>query len=83
MELDPSNELKEESQYVGQVNSNGEKHGIGRNCVKDWGIFEGQWNQDRANGFGRAINLDDLSVFEGYFEDGFEHGEGIMKFAGG
>lgn len=39
-------------------------------------MYEGQWKDDRAHGYGRAINEKDFSVFEGYFQDGFENGEG-------
>tara|TARA_B110000285_G_C14769879_1_gene443489 strand:- start:83 stop:313 length:231 start_codon:yes stop_codon:yes gene_type:complete len=59
------------------------KHGIGRNCIKNCGIYEGQWEQDRAHGFGRAINERDLTVYEGYFEDGKENGEGELRHRNG
>jgi hypothetical protein len=59
------------------------KHGIGRNVINKCGIYEGQWHKDKAHGFGRAINEMDLTVFEGYYQNGFENGEGKIQYRNG
>lgn len=41
--------------YYGQVTSNDTNQGIGRSCVNDKHIYEGQYSNDNPNGYGRQI----------------------------
>jgi hypothetical protein len=80
VEFDLTLDVTKNRKYSGQYDVETEmKHGIGRNCIKNCGIYEGQWEKDRAHGYGRAINERDLTVYEGYFEDGKENGEGELR----
>ncbi len=40
-------------------------------------VYEGQWLDDRANGFGIFIDVNSDAKFEGYWLDDLQHGEGI------
>ena len=44
IEIDPNQVVSEDESYVGQMDMNGEKQGIGRNCVQKFGIYEGQFH---------------------------------------
>ena len=41
--------------YYGQVDSEGLKHGIGRSQNQKGSIYEGEWKNNRHNGYGREI----------------------------
>ena len=63
-------------QYVGQVDSEGNKHGIGR-WIYNHGymIYEGQWRHGKKHGYARECFGTGV-VFEGFFKDGDRHGLG-------
>lgn len=40
-------------------------------------IYEGNWKDDKANGYGIFIDLNNNAKYEGYWLDDQQHGEGI------
>jgi hypothetical protein len=40
-------------------------------------VYEGQWRQDKACGFGVFIDVASEAKYEGYWYDDLQHGEGI------
>ena len=43
--------------YFGQVNENGQYHGIGRHCMVTGQIYEGQFYDGHHHGYGRIIEF--------------------------
>lgn len=55
----------------------GQANGRGRMTHANGDVYEGQWLDDRANGFGIFIDVNSDAKFEGYWLDDLQHGEGI------
>ena len=55
--------------YFGQVNSENKKHGIGRECWVSGQIYEGEFKNGKADGWGREID------YNFYYEGMYKRGE--------
>jgi hypothetical protein len=66
--------------YHGQVNSKGEKDGIGRSMnIKHALMFEGEYNENEREGYGRAI-YNNGNIYEGEWQDWEQHGKGKLSY---
>ena len=61
--------------YFGQLNKNGQFHGIGRAVWHDKNLYEGMFKDGFANGYGRQI-YPNGSIYEGEWCDAVWHGHG-------
>ena len=59
--------------YFGQVNEGDKFDGLGRLCIYNKQIYEGQFRNGYMCGFGRCI-YDNGEYYEGMWEDGLHHG---------
>jgi hypothetical protein len=55
----------------------GMANGRGRMTHANGDVYEGLWVDDRANGFGIFIDVNNEAKFEGYWLEDLQHGEGI------
>ena len=53
------------------------KHGKGK-YTKNGGIYEGDWKNGKANGFGIYL-YSDGSRYEGHWKNHMKHGKGELK----
>lgn len=60
--------LENEAIYLGEWNSKLERHGQGSQNWIDGSLYEGYWQNDRANGKGRLLHADG-DVYEGDWKD--------------
>ena len=68
--------MSEKGIYTGQVNENGQKHGLGR-WVWNGGqvTYEGMFYEDKYHGYGRYIDVYSF-LYQGRFEEGLRQGHG-------
>ena len=64
----------------GQLKDGSTRHGICR-YIRDDRISEGQFNEDKINGYARIINKD--SYFIGQFKDNLRYGQGKCEYSDG
>ena len=62
-------EVVNNEQYYGQVDNKGKKKGIGRLCIPQQGMYEGEFNKDQIHGFGRYI-YPTYEYYEGFWKNG-------------
>jgi hypothetical protein len=62
--------------FIGQWDEKGFRHGQGTQYWPDGSIYEGEWENDKANGRGRLIHANG-DVYEGRWENGRANGFGI------
>ena len=69
--------------YSGQINSDGDRHGIGRMLpFTQTFVYEGEHKNGERTGFGRLV-ANDGETYIGYWKDGLKHGQGKYTFAKG
>ena len=68
--------------YVGEFNSQKQKHGRGVMKSERFGEYEGDWRWDKAHGIGKWSKPDG-SVCIGEFQEGILHGQGKQVTAKG
>ena len=68
--------------YVGERNSDGERHGQGTEFYSDGSLYDGQWKNDVKDGTGRVIYLNGLE-FMGLFTDGIRNGNATITWPDG
>ena len=59
--------------YKGEVNSNGEKHGLGELFCINGNVFACRWKNNKSNGSG--IYITNIGIYRGYWEDDYFHGK--------
>ena len=67
--------------YEGQLDEQGQKHGIGKMTWPNGDVYDGQWKLDKRHGFGVA-KFADLGEYVGEFKDDLKHGKGKFKWGG-
>ncbi|KAI9352592.1 hypothetical protein BDR26DRAFT_832117 [Obelidium mucronatum] len=78
---------KNGSKYVGNV-KDGLRSGAGRfvcgGGLKGSVVYEGHWNEGKANGSGKLVyNKEGTCFYEGTWFNGLKHGTGTMRYASG
>eukprot|EP01062_Namystynia_karyoxenos_P028127 TRINITY_DN21375_c0_g1_i1.p1 TRINITY_DN21375_c0_g1~~TRINITY_DN21375_c0_g1_i1.p1 ORF type:complete len:373 (+),score=114.99 TRINITY_DN21375_c0_g1_i1:120-1238(+) len=68
-------------QYSGQYNKEGKRHGKGRMVFK-YGVYEGDWEDDKMSGFG-VLHLKTGNSYEGNFADNKFEGWGKLRWKSG
>lgn len=68
--------LENKSIYIGEWSLNNQRHGKGTNYWEDGTIYEGYWENDKANGEGRCISYNG-NVYIGNWKDCKANGKGI------
>lgn len=68
--------------YIGEWNSSGEKHGKGIQIWPDGSKYEGEWVNNKTNGFGRLIHANG-DYYEGNWAEDKASGLGIYVHANG
>jgi hypothetical protein len=66
---------------LGQVNSDGLKHGFGRECWISGQIYEGEFFNGKYEGYGRQIDYN--FTYIGYFKNGERTGKGKRVWLSG
>ena len=44
-------------------------HGLGKLVHSNGDIYEGQWENNKANGYGKYINMTNQAIYEGSWVD--------------
>ncbi|OMJ85428.1 hypothetical protein SteCoe_13271 [Stentor coeruleus] len=68
--------------FSGEWNGQKERHGKGTHIWKDGSLYEGYWENDKANGRGRLIHSNG-DVYEGEWVNDKAHGHGIYIHSDG
>lgn len=67
------------SQYEGEWDIIGQRHGKGAHLDRDGSLYEGFWSFDKKNGEGRQIDKEG-NVYIGEWKDDHRHGKGKCYF---
>jgi len=78
----PNTTMETGAEYEGQWNQEGKKDGRGIQIWVDGSLYEGYWNNDKANGRGRLIHADG-DVYTGEWKDDKAHGYGCYNHTDG
>eukprot|EP00347_Sterkiella_histriomuscorum_P011997 403370285 len=70
------------SQYNGETNSNGQRHGKGRLTYIDGSFYEGNWVNGKKEGFGLSKSRDGIQ-YEGNWLNDMKNGEGVLTLPSG
>ncbi|KAL3823819.1 hypothetical protein ACHAXA_011606, partial [Cyclostephanos tholiformis] len=68
--------------YEGELNAEGQRHGIGVLLCDNGNSYEGEWKKDKRDGLGVA-RYSSGDVYDGQWERGRRHGRGIMYIEAG
>ena len=77
------NSNEEISYYTGNVNIYYMRYGYGKLITKNGIISEGNWMNNKLNGWGRVIDTQNLIIGEGYYVDNLMEGYGKYYFSNG
>ena len=69
--------------YVGAMDSDGKREGIGKLFYSNGDVYEGEWMADERHGTGTMVYHAIGAVFEGCFQHGVRHGYGTLSYANG
>ena len=70
------NTLQPAGSYKGQTNAAGTApEGLGRQFSTTTGFYEGEFKNDKSNGYG-IFTCVDTTVYEGVWQDDIQHGQG-------
>ena len=61
-----------------EENENNLMHGVGIYHFNNNSIYEGNWKNNKMNGFGILKSNYNNTIFIGFFEDDYKNGFGIM-----
>ena len=53
------------------------RDGKGVQIWPDGSRYEGSWKDDKANGYGRYIQLSTEIIYQGYWKEDKKHGKGV------
>lgn len=72
----------EDSDFIGNINSDGERHGLGIHGKENGDIYAGQWKFNARTGTGMEIAADKRK-YAGDFRMNRRHGSGVMTYPDG
>ncbi len=58
----------------------GKASGKGKFTHVDGDIYDGEWKDDKANGYGVYIHAKTGARYEGYWENDMQHGSGVETY---
>ena len=67
-----------EGEYLDDMQANYPRHGNGREIKNDNCLFDGEWKNNKKNGYGQSFTEEGLARYHGEWKDDLPHGEGML-----
>ncbi len=64
--------------YDGEIDEEGRPHGKGIKYYLDGSRYEGEWKHGKKDGFGTDYREDGIKSYEGFWEDDYRCGRGVL-----